>query len=192
MSFERNSIILLKDLFDKCNGHHSEDSDSAGDEKASNFQKSQRKSEIKTTLENPLLKKIEKTETSIQSYEELEKQVEEENELIENLKTPEYRVVFKQSVAPEDVYLQLSGKTPATFSCEDMILQIEMPDETVGIDEMNLVVEEKSVKLRTKIYLLNIPLSQKVDKKKSKAEYDSVTKQLNLTMRINREFDFFK
>lgn len=192
MSFEPNSIILLKNLFDKCNGHQSEDSDSDEGEIPSNFEKYQRKSEIKTTLENPLLKKVEKTENLIQSYEEFEKQTEVETELLENFKTPEYSVVFKQAVAPEDVFLQFSGKTPATSSCEDMILQIEMPEETVGIDEINLVVEEKSVKLKTKIYSLNVPLSQKIDTKKSKAEYDSVKKQLNLTLRLNREFDFFK
>lgn len=190
MSFEPNSIHLLKNLFDQCNGHKSDDSDSDEDEQSTSFGNSQRKSEIKTTLENSLLKKVEKKENSIQSYEEFEKQVEVDAELVENLKTPEYSIVFKQAVAPEDVFLQFSGKTPLTSSCEDMLMIIEMPEETVGIDQMNLVVEERTVKLKTKIYSLNVQLSQKVDKKKSKAEYDSVKKQLNLTLRLNREFDF--
>lgn len=189
---DSNSILLLKGLFDKCdpnrNGSES-DSDDDGGATSADGPALPRKGDIKKTLENPLLKKAEEVagETlKIESYEQFEEAMAKDAELIENLKTPEYSVVFKQAVAPEDVFLQLSGKTPASFSCEDMVMRVELPDETVGIDQMNLVVEENRVKLKTKVYRLEVQLSQQIDKKKSKAEYDAENKQLILTMRLDR------
>lgn len=188
MSLDSNSILLLKGLFDRCNKNGSEsDSDDDRGTASSDAPNLPRKGDIKKTLENPLLKTVEgQSEVKIESYEQFEEVMAKDAELIENLKTPEYSVVFKQAVAPEDVFLQFSGKTPATFSCEDMIMKIELPEETVGIDQMNLVVEENMVKLKTKIYRLEVQLSQRIEKKQSKAEYDAESKQLILTMRLNR------
>jgi hypothetical protein len=40
---------------------------------------------------------------------------------------PEYEIVYKQKVTSEDIYLQMGNKTPATASCEDMIVKIKLP-----------------------------------------------------------------
>lgn len=36
---------------------------------------------------------------------------------------PDYDIIFKQSVGAEDVFLGMGGKTPATASCEGMVVR---------------------------------------------------------------------
>lgn len=104
--------------------------------------------------------------------------------------TPEYRIVYKQSVTPEDIYLQMGNKTAATSSCEEMCLEILMPKETVTIDRMELDVSPNEIDLRTPIYRLKLPLVQPTDPDRGKASWDDSRKILRLTLRMKREYDF--
>lgn len=188
-----NSITLLKNLFDKCQDKDSSDSEDEQNPDSATFGPGDikpKKGEVVKKLENPLLKKINVESAIPRSMEEFEKQQVMDEELLDTRKHPEYSITYKQAVTTEDIYLQMGLKTPATASCEDMIVEIRIPDETVGIDQMDLGVEEDKIELKTPIYRLKLMLPHKVNPQKGRAEYDSTVKILKLTLRMNREFDF--
>lgn len=112
------------------------------------------------------------------------------NDELDDRLTPEYRIVYKQSVAPEDIYFQMGNKTPATSSCEEMCLEIQMPNETVSIDRMELDVTTNEIDLKTPIYRLKLPLVQQIDPDRGNANWDDSAKILRLTLRMKREYDF--
>lgn len=191
-----NSIRLLKNLFDQCRVDGEIDSSDSGDDgdfvglsTLGPASVKPKKSEIKRILENPLLKQLE-AEPAIASMEEWEQQQVKDDEMLDTRKQPSYKIAYKQVVTTEDIYLQMGLKTPATSSCEDMIIDIDLPDETVNIDQMDLKVEAEVVNLQTPVYRLSLPLPHKVHPKKGRAEFDSDKKVLKLTMRLNRELDF--
>lgn len=191
-----NSIRLLKSLFDKCrvDGDNSSDSENEGDFPggSSLFGPASikpKKSEVTRTLDNSLLKTID-PEPAINSMKEWEEQQVKDEDLLDMRKQPDYTVTYKQAVTTEDIYLQMGFKTAATSSCEDMIVDIQLPEEYVKIDQMDLKVEPDSVDLKTPIYRLSLALPHKVLPKKGRAEFDSDKKILKLTLRMNREYDF--
>lgn len=191
-----NSIRLLKNLFDQCRVDGEIDSSDSGDDgdfvglsTLGPASVKPKKSEIKRSLENPLLNQLE-AEPAIASMEEWEQQQVKDDEMLDTRKQPSYKIAYKQVVTTEDIYLQMGLKTPATSSCEDMIIDIDLLDETVNIDQMDLKVEAEVVNLQTPVYRLSLPLPHKVHPKKGRAEFDSDKKVLKLTMRLNRELDF--
>ena len=109
---------------------------------------------------------------------------------LEDRMTPEYHIVYKQSVTPEDIFLQMGNKTAATSSCEEMCLEILMPNEIVSIDRMQLDVTPNEIDLRTPVYRLKLPLVQPTDPDRGKAHWDDQKKILRLTLRMKREYDF--
>lgn len=188
-----NSILLLKNLFQKCNDENSSDSEDDCGDPLKTFGPGDikpKKSEVKNTLENPLLKKIDKNNETPKSFEEWEEMQKNDEEILDTRKTPEYKISYKQAVTTEDIYLQMGLKTPATASCEDMIIDIELPEETVGIDRMGLELLEDSVDLKTPVYRLKLNLPHKVAPAKSRAQFDIDNKILKLTLKLNREYDF--
>jgi len=167
------SIHLLKSLFAKCNGDSSdsEAEDVAGGSQFGPDSFKPKKGETKTTLENLLLKKIDEDSAFPKSMEEWQEQQAKDEEELDTRKKPEYSVAYKQAVTSEDIYLQMGFKTPSTASCEDMIVEIQLPEETVGIDRMQLDVEAEQVSLQTPVYRLLLPLPHKINPKKGRAEY---------------------
>lgn len=191
-----NSIRLLKNLFDQCkvNKGDSSDSDAEGDFPGTSSALGPasikpKKSEVKKTLENPLMIKID-PEPSINSMEELERQQELDQELLDTRKQPEFSIAYKQALTTSDIYLQMGMKTSATASCENMVIEIKLPEETVTIDQMDLKVEPADIRLETPVYKFSLNLPHSVDPKRSRAEYDVDTKVLKLTLKMNRELDF--
>lgn len=104
-------------------------------------------------------------------------------------KTPEYRIIYKQAVSPEDLYLQIGLKTSSTASCEEMCLLIQLPDETVGIEHMELEVNPNEIDLKTPVYRLKLPLVQTVDPDYGNAQWDSEHKMLRLNLVLKRKYD---
>lgn len=118
------------------------------------------------------------------------------NEL-EHRVPPEFNIFYKQTVSPEDIYLPLSNKTPATNCCEEICIEIQMPHETVDVEQMVLDVRDNCVDLQTPIYRLNVPFPQRIDPDHGKAEWNSLKKMLTLTLRtkqkwksVRNKFDF--
>lgn len=198
MTFEDvNSIRLLKNLFDECRLDQRDSSDSDNDGDFPNVASAltpasikAKKSQVKNTLENSLLVKIDGNPAAQSLLEWEHQQQTEDEELLDTRKHPEYKIVYKQAVTTEDIYLQMGLKTPATSSCEDMVIEVQLPDESVGIDSMDLSVEPDLIHLQTPVYRLKLVLPHKVDPKKGKAAFDSDKKLLKLTLRMNRELDF--
>lgn len=186
-----NSITLLKNLFDQCKDQNENSSDSE-DELSLNPLNlgDKKKAEIKNTVENPLLKKITTQVDFLNSIEQWDEQQKKDEELLDSRKAPDYKISYKQVISTEDIYLQMGLKTPATSSCEDMIIEIQLPDEMVGIDQMDLNVTENEVQLRSPVYNLKLLLPQKVHPNKGRAEYDADKKLLKITIRMDREYDF--
>lgn len=192
-----SSIRLLKNLFDQC--HESGNNDLSDSENYTDFTETAssfgpgdvklNKSEVKNTLDNPLLKTIDHL-PAVKSMNEWESEQTKDQELLDTRRQPEYSIVYKQSITSEDVYLQLGLKTPATSSCEDMVVDIHLTDETVGISQMDLEVEAELIRLQTPVYRLCLPLPQKVEPKQSRATYNCDKNLLKLTLRLQRELDF--
>lgn len=84
----------------------------------------------------------------------------------------------------------MGNRTAASMSCEDMVIDVKLPEEKVTIEAMSLSVTEDEIDLKTPVYRLKLPLAQKIDPDKGKAKYDADTKVLTLTLRMQRELDF--
>ncbi|XP_039433060.1 dynein axonemal assembly factor 6 [Culex pipiens pallens] len=137
----------------------------------------------------PLEKKPEpELPKSVEEWERLQ-EVECEN-LLESRPRPEYKITYKQTVATEDLYLQMSGKTASTSSCESMVVEVFLTGETVGIQHIDLTVQEQGIKVRSPKYFLDLHLPHKIDPDRGNAAWLSEEKILKLTLKLVREFDF--
>lgn len=101
---------------------------------------------------------------------------------------PEYDIVYKQAVTSEDMFLQMGNKTPASFSCEDMVVKIKLPETKIA--DVTLDVKTKFLDCRTPKYYLGLHLPNPVDHKNGKAAWDGNTETLSVTLRMKRDYDF--
>jgi len=61
-------------------------------------------------------------------------------------KEPKYEIYFKQAVGTEDVFLGMSGKSPASFDCTHIVVKVYFPackrtDLDLDVKENSLSVE---------------------------------------------------
>lgn len=110
------------------------------------------------------------------------------NEEDEGKIRPEYEIMYKQAIGSEDMFLGMSGKTPSSAHCEDMIVDVKLPDALVK--EVDLEIEVNHIDVRHKKYRLHLPLPHPVDPKQGKAEWDKKKENLRVTLRMTREYDF--
>lgn len=82
----------------------------------------------------------------------------------------------------------MSGKTPATASCEDMIVSVYLPGEKYK--NIDLKITKERLDLLSPKYKLGIPLPHPVDSQRGDAKWDNSTEKLAVTLRMDREFDF--
>lgn len=101
---------------------------------------------------------------------------------------PDYDIVYKQAVTSEDMFLQMGNKTPATASCEEMVVKIKLPDSKLA--DVTLDVKTKYLHCRTPNYFLGLHLPHNVDPKSGKAQWDGKTETLNVCLKLKREYDF--
>ncbi|KAK6628523.1 hypothetical protein RUM43_002338 [Polyplax serrata] len=101
---------------------------------------------------------------------------------------PEYEIKYKQGVTAEDMFLQMGQKTPATASCEDLVVEIKLPRESR--ETVDLHVSKQVLELRSRLYRLSLPLPHPVDSNSTKAVWNSDKDILTVTLRMDREFDF--
>ena len=101
---------------------------------------------------------------------------------------PEYEIVYKQAVSAEDVFLGMSLKTPTTASCEDLVVKIKLPN--TDFTDVELDVTETFLDCRTPKFRLGLHLPHKVDNKLSRARWQSEAEVLEVTLRMQREYDF--
>ncbi|XP_022079704.1 protein PIH1D3-like [Acanthaster planci] len=101
---------------------------------------------------------------------------------------PEYDIIFKQAVTTEDMFLQMSNKTPSSVSCEDMVIKIILPNTKMA--DVDLDLKDKFLSCRTPKYKLGLHLPHPVDSKNGKAQWISDKETLVVTCRMVREYDF--
>ncbi|XP_072170974.1 dynein axonemal assembly factor 6-like [Diadema setosum] len=101
---------------------------------------------------------------------------------------PEYDIIFKQAVTTQDMFLQMGRKTPATSSCEDLVVKIKLPG--VKYADVELDVKDKFLDCRTPKHKLGLHLPHPVDSKNGQAKWDGNKETLMVTLRMTREYDF--
>lgn len=102
--------------------------------------------------------------------------------------TPQYDIVYQQSVTSEDIYLQMGGKTPSSASCEEMVVTVQLPGEQR--DQVDCDLTPQHVDIRAIQYRLSLPLPHPILPHLCKATWDQDKCELKLTLRLTREFDY--
>ncbi|XP_054284852.1 dynein axonemal assembly factor 6 [Macrosteles quadrilineatus] len=101
---------------------------------------------------------------------------------------PEFDIRYRQAVSSEDVFLQLGRKTPATASCEVMV--IEMCLEGERKEDIDLQVTKHHLDLRSPMYRLSLPLPHPADPDHSTAEWQTTKSLLTVSVALTRDLDF--
>uniref|UniRef100_A0A182MK71 PIH1D1/2/3 CS-like domain-containing protein n=1 Tax=Anopheles culicifacies TaxID=139723 RepID=A0A182MK71_9DIPT len=128
-----------------------------------------------------------------QTLEEWEaQQLRQDVALLDSRKQPEYRISYRQTVATEDIYLQMNCKTPATASCENMIVEVLLTseDDSVGIHQIELEVKDQQIIVGSPKHRLDLTLPHRINPDKGNAAWLSEQKTLRLTLTMVRELDF--
>lgn len=133
--------------------------------------------------------KIDQTQfpKTIEEY-ELQQEKEFSQALLDGRTEAAYEIIYRQAVTPEDIYLQMGAKSPATASCEDMILSIHLPGEVFTALELDVTNTE--VNLSGFSHKLFLQLPHPIDPDLSKANWNQDDEKLSLTLRMTREFDY--
>lgn len=100
---------------------------------------------------------------------------------------PEYDMKFKQTVKPEDIFLNMGFKTPGSASCEWLSISVKLPQEAQ--DKIELSVHSESIDIRSPRYRLHLPTPHQVDPNASNAKWHSSTCTLEINLRLLRELD---
>ncbi len=61
---------------------------------------------------------------------------------------PEYEILYKQNLTSEELFLNMTNKTPATASCEDMVVKIKLTG-VLNLNEIDINVFDKFLDCRT-------------------------------------------
>ena len=101
---------------------------------------------------------------------------------------PEYDIVFKQNVRPEDQFLGIDPLRHAGVSCSDaLVLKVQLPD--TKLKDIDLDVRPTFVRVSAPKFKLRAQLGERVDEKKGNAKWDADKCQLSVTLPIIHDFD---
>jgi len=64
-------------------------------------------------------------------------------------KRPDYDIVYRQHVSPEDHYINLNMRDPSTAFCDDLIVKIRLPG-TIDASRIALRLKKGSLHLETR------------------------------------------
>lgn len=128
------------------------------------------------------------TPKSIEEWQDLHEQ--QDLDALDTRPRPDYQIAYKQNVSTEDVFLQMGCKTGATSSCDEMVITIDMPAETVGIERMELAVTANGIDLQSPVYRLKMPLPHRINPDAGSAKYDALAHRMTLRLKMVREFDY--
>ncbi|XP_063075888.1 protein PIH1D3 [Engraulis encrasicolus] len=110
------------------------------------------------------------------------------DDIIDPRPEPEYEVILRQSVAPEDLFLGMSGKDPSSMCCEGILVKVKLPDTKAS--EMVLDIREKFLDLRTPKFKLGLHLPHPVHKDEGKARFITEREELEITLLLKRPADY--
>jgi hypothetical protein len=101
---------------------------------------------------------------------------------------PEYDLVFRQNVTPEDNYLGVDPLRHGGLSCADeLILKVTLPDTKLA--DVDLDVRPTFVRVSAPQYRLKVQLGERVDEGKGTANWDAAKSLLTVNMPIIHDFD---
>lgn len=124
---------------------------------------------------------------TIEEY-EIQQEKEFSQALLDGRTEAVYEIKYRQAVTPEDIYLQIGAKSPATASCEDMILSVHLPGEVFTALELDVTKTEINLSGFSHKLLLQLP--HPIDPDLSKASWNQDDEKLSLILRMTREFDY--
>ena len=101
---------------------------------------------------------------------------------------PEYDIVFKQNVRPEDFFLGVDPVRHPGISCSDaLVLKVTLPNTKLA--DIDLDVRPTFVRVSAPKYKLKAHLGQKVDENKGNAKWDADKAMLMVTLPIVDDWD---
>jgi len=110
------------------------------------------------------------------------------DEIDDGRKQPEYEIVFKQNVTPEDYFLGVDPLRHPGVSCSDaLVIKVSLPDTKLA--DIDLDVRPTFVRLGAPKYKVKIHLGEKVDDQKGNAKWDKEASVLTVTLPIIHDWD---
>eukprot|EP00730_Choanoeca_flexa_P011340 TRINITY_DN2468_c0_g1_i1.p1 TRINITY_DN2468_c0_g1~~TRINITY_DN2468_c0_g1_i1.p1 ORF type:complete len:140 (+),score=11.71 TRINITY_DN2468_c0_g1_i1:295-714(+) len=99
-----------------------------------------------------------------------------------------YDVKYKQAVTSEDMYLGMSNRNPSSASCEDIVIEVKLPQ--TAYREVVLDVNDRVLDVACPKYRLYLPLPHPVNSKQGAAQWLAKQEILRITLPLNRELEF--
>ncbi|ODN04237.1 Protein PIH1D3 [Orchesella cincta] len=103
-------------------------------------------------------------------------------------KTPKYDMFYRQSVTSEDIFLQMGNKTPSSASCENLVVEIHLPQED-DFNNIQLNLKEQAIDLRSPSHFLYLGLPHPINTNAGHAKWDKDAEKLIVTLKLARELD---
>ena len=101
---------------------------------------------------------------------------------------PEYDIVFKQNVTPEDFFLGADPTRNPGIACSDeLVLKVQLPETKLA--DIDLDVRPTFVRVSAPKYKLRACLTERVDETKGNAKWDAEKATLTVTMPIVHDWD---
>jgi len=101
---------------------------------------------------------------------------------------PEYDIVFKQNVTPEDMFMGIDPLRHPGISCSDaLVLKVTLPD--TKLSDIDLDVRPTFVRIGAPKYKLKVQLTETVDENKGNAKWDKEKSLLTVTLPIVHDLD---
>ena len=101
---------------------------------------------------------------------------------------PEYEIVFKQKVSPEDMFLGVDPlRHPGISMSDELVLKVTLPD--TKLPEIDLDVRPTFVRILAPKYKLKCQLGETVDENKGNAKWDAEKSLLTVTLPIIHDWD---
>ncbi|KAJ3250944.1 Protein pih1d3 [Chytriomyces hyalinus] len=99
---------------------------------------------------------------------------------------PEYKLTYRQKVTSEDMYLQMSGKTPGIHDSDEVVVTIDLPG--VQFSDIVLTCTETSLDMRCPKYKLLLHFPRTVRDQDGNATWNKSRNQLVVAMPIKPDF----
>ena len=101
---------------------------------------------------------------------------------------PDYEIVFKQNVTPQDFFLGIDPLRHAGISCSDeLVLKVTLPGTKLA--DIDLDVRPTFVRIGAPKYKLKAQLGEKVNETKGNAKWDASKSLLTVTLPIIHDLD---
>jgi len=101
---------------------------------------------------------------------------------------PDYDIVFKQNVTPEDFFLGVDPiRNPGIACSDELVVKIKLPG--TKLSDIDLDVRPTFVRLGAPKYKLKAQLGERVDETKGNAKWDAENALLTVTLPIIHDWD---